>query len=291
MNDFCPDFFLLGAPKCGTTTVAQWLKEQDSLFLPSVKEPNFFNFDEKMYASHTEKQYFDLYKSAKQNQLLGDATPWYLASEYAFDEILKRNPNAKYIVLIRDHIDLACAMHQQEYVSGNEDCEDFYTAWNLQDDRLRGLRIPEKCYSEKRLQYLKACSIGQQLKKIVNKIDENNILVVHMEAIQKSPIDVKEAIATLLCFNVVDNSEFPVVNSRKQWNSPIWLAVSRFVVRIKKLLRLNFSFGLVTKIGQKKIARTKLDQTIKKELSDQFLEDKLLLDKILNINLKSRYIR
>ena len=40
-----PDFFIVGAPKCGTTALASWLRAHPELFLAPVKEPNYFCFD------------------------------------------------------------------------------------------------------------------------------------------------------------------------------------------------------------------------------------------------------
>ena len=37
-----PDFFILGAPKCGTTSMAAWLSEHPNVFMSPIKEPFFF---------------------------------------------------------------------------------------------------------------------------------------------------------------------------------------------------------------------------------------------------------
>ena len=37
-----PNFFIIGAPKCGTSSMFAYLSELDELFLAPVKEPNFF---------------------------------------------------------------------------------------------------------------------------------------------------------------------------------------------------------------------------------------------------------
>ena len=40
-----PDFLIIGAMKCGTTTLAAQLAAQDGLFITTPKEPNFFSDD------------------------------------------------------------------------------------------------------------------------------------------------------------------------------------------------------------------------------------------------------
>ena len=40
-----PDFFIVGAPKCGTSALASYLRGHPQIFMSPVKEPNYFCFD------------------------------------------------------------------------------------------------------------------------------------------------------------------------------------------------------------------------------------------------------
>ena len=40
-----PNFFLFGAPKCGTTALYEYLRTHPNVFLPRLKEPHFFADD------------------------------------------------------------------------------------------------------------------------------------------------------------------------------------------------------------------------------------------------------
>jgi lipid A disaccharide synthetase len=37
-----PGFFVVGAPKCGTTSLYAYLKQHPQIYLPRIKELNFF---------------------------------------------------------------------------------------------------------------------------------------------------------------------------------------------------------------------------------------------------------
>jgi hypothetical protein len=37
------NFFILGAPKCGTTSMSAWLEQPPAIFIAAMKEPNYFN--------------------------------------------------------------------------------------------------------------------------------------------------------------------------------------------------------------------------------------------------------
>jgi hypothetical protein len=40
-----PNFFIVGAPKCGTTALYEYLRPHPNIFMPKVKEPHFFAKD------------------------------------------------------------------------------------------------------------------------------------------------------------------------------------------------------------------------------------------------------
>lgn len=40
-----PNFFIIGAPKCGTTALSEYLREHPQVFFSDPKELSFFNED------------------------------------------------------------------------------------------------------------------------------------------------------------------------------------------------------------------------------------------------------
>ena len=58
-----PDIFIAGAPKCGTTTLYDWLAQHPAVFAPDTKEPHhFFN----PYGPKMERdRYLALYADAR----------------------------------------------------------------------------------------------------------------------------------------------------------------------------------------------------------------------------------
>ena len=53
-----PDFFLLGAPKCGTSAPYEYFREHPPIFMPRLKEPHYFSTDIREYGSvQTEEDY------------------------------------------------------------------------------------------------------------------------------------------------------------------------------------------------------------------------------------------
>jgi hypothetical protein len=62
-----PDFFIVGAPKCGTTALYRYLRLDPNIYMPAKKEPHFFAKDLGSYpAIKTMEQYSALFADAKE---------------------------------------------------------------------------------------------------------------------------------------------------------------------------------------------------------------------------------
>ena len=70
-----PDFFIVGAPKCGTTALFRYLTAHPAVFIPEIKEPNYFCTDLPMDGRvATLNEYEALFSSAQPHALTGEAS-------------------------------------------------------------------------------------------------------------------------------------------------------------------------------------------------------------------------
>ena len=96
------DFCILGAPKCGTTALYAYLRTNPQVFMPQIKEPHFYSddiarFDDGLNRPPQSRQdYCEMFASAADEQLLGEASTLYLFSERAVPNILKDSPDARF---------------------------------------------------------------------------------------------------------------------------------------------------------------------------------------------------
>jgi hypothetical protein len=83
-----PTFFIIGAPKCGTTSLAAWLGTHPDAFMSPTKEPDFFNTDDRQGVTSL-SEYEELFREARNNHIaVGEASVWYLSSSHAVHNIL-----------------------------------------------------------------------------------------------------------------------------------------------------------------------------------------------------------
>ncbi len=110
MSENWPNFFIIGVRKGATTSLHEYLKEIDGIFMPEKDEPSFFFADEfrpsgfKMAKTISKEQYLNYYKGVTTEKFIGDGSAIYY-SDPKNPELIKKNiPNAKIIFIIRNPI-------------------------------------------------------------------------------------------------------------------------------------------------------------------------------------------
>ncbi len=108
MEAVWPNFFIVGAAKCGTTSVWAYLRKHPEVFLPDMKEPSFFvSTPMRPGPSHCAgnlEKYQGIYRGAKGYRAIGDATTGYLFDRHAPRRIHEVCPQARIVILLRDPV-------------------------------------------------------------------------------------------------------------------------------------------------------------------------------------------
>lgn len=123
-----PNFFIVGAPKAGTTWLYWNLRQHPDVFLPHVKEPHFFSRVKPNPAkgyifreTTSVNDYLALYQRAERFKALGDASPSYLVTEAAAVRIREQLPDARIIILLRDPIERTFSQYLMDVRDGVQD--------------------------------------------------------------------------------------------------------------------------------------------------------------------------
>lgn len=179
-----PDFFIVGAPKCGTTALHSALSKHPEVFLPKNKEPHFFGSDLEIgdgWCIRTESKYLDLFEECGDAERVGEASPWYLFSETAAEEIHAFQPEARILILLRDPVDLIHSVHLQHLNTANEDLIDLAEALAAEPERLRGERIPPRAPFPNCLSYRSIARLSEQVKRYLKVFDEERVKVLLLD--------------------------------------------------------------------------------------------------------------
>jgi hypothetical protein len=138
------DFFIVGAARCGTTSLYGMLDQHPHVCMSPVKEPNFFSSDvtsgplrrklsDELQAESWQQfikgdmngrlhngyirnidDYHSLFRKCKAGQMTGEASVSYLYSAEAAEKIAAYNPKAKIIIILRQPAERAFSHYQME---------------------------------------------------------------------------------------------------------------------------------------------------------------------------------
>jgi len=118
-----PNFFIVGAPRAGTTSLYSYLKATPGIYMSTIKEPRFFHHnlpESNLSIMHDEKKYLGLFQNVKDEKAIGEASPTYLQDPDSPLLIHKIIPYAKIIIILRDPVERAFSHYLLSKMQGTE---------------------------------------------------------------------------------------------------------------------------------------------------------------------------
>jgi hypothetical protein len=298
-----PNFFIVGAPKSGTTALSTYLKTHPEVCFSEGKEPNYFCDDfADMCFSGSEEQYTNKFFShcRCEHKAIGEGSVWYLYSQNAVKNIIKYDRNARIIVMLRNPVDMIYSLHSQLLYNRVEDVDDFEKAWFLQSSRASGKNIPKGCSDARFLLYREVGRLGEQLKRLYELVPKEQVMVILFDDFIRQTQQVYVEVLCFLKISLDYHPKFEKINENKvrkyAWladftQNPPSLLVS-LSQRLKKLLGINRwpLLPFITRINMMKQPRPPLSQEMRKILIETFRNDIDELSRVLQRDL-GRWVR
>src|SRR5215216_462742 len=174
-----PDFFIVGAPKSGTTAMYDFLRQHPQVFMPRLKDITFFGQDLQFLRPRISyDRYLSLFLDANGVPRAGEASVWYLYSKLAAEEIKAFSPGASIIVMLRNPVDMLYAQHSEFLHNCNEEIEDFEAALDAEEDRKQGKRLPKTVHLVEGLFYRETAKYAEQVRRYMDVFGQENVLVI-----------------------------------------------------------------------------------------------------------------
>jgi hypothetical protein len=220
-----PDFFIVGAPKCGTTALYSYLKGHPDVFMPERKEPRYFGFDfhrrrfNNFHHIDTEAEYLALFDGATGQKRIGEASPHYLYSKTAAQEIHEFNPAAKIIIMLRSPVDAMYSLYHELRFQGHEPLPTFEEALAAEPERrafgtTAGGYIAESVYYRDRVQF------SEQVERYFDVFGRDQVHVIIFDDFKR---DTAQAFRAVLNFLVIDpdyQADLRPINPNKEARFP-----------------------------------------------------------------------
>lgn len=187
-----PDWLIIGAPKCGTTSLFRYLGQHPQIYLTPGKEPHFYVGDERHpeWAVDDVDRYLARFEDAEADQLCGEASTWYLYSRTAAERIQKYAPNTKCIALLRHPVDRAYSAWSFRVQNGWESL-DFLEAIEREETRISNGRWWGT-------HYLNTGRYCEQLRRFYRHLGSGRVHVLWFEKFKGNPEAVTRDVLSFL---------------------------------------------------------------------------------------------
>lgn len=178
-----PNCFIVGAPRCGTTSLWTYLRGHPEIFMAAQKELYFFDSDlwEDEPRAPSLGQYLLCFSAAgEQKKRLGDATPSYLRSQLAPRAIKAFGPESQIIIMLRNPVDVMYSLHSLGRRYNTEPIVDFETA--LEADRKRN--------GARSIGYREFTDYPKQVQRYFDVFGRENVHVIIFDDLKENPVEV-----------------------------------------------------------------------------------------------------
>lgn len=287
-----PNFFVIGAERCGTTSVYNYLKAHPDVFMPEVKEPRFFSensFTHPYYEGRRrsrvkdEQSYLALFDAADGEHAVGEASPTYLYHPETPGRIQAFAPAARFIAMFRHPVERAYSHYMLRVGMGNEPLT---FAEAVEDERpyLDSLWEGER-------HYLRLGFYARGFERWLERFDAERFRTYLNEDLHR---DARTVVSGMYEFLGVDPTFEPPTEARFQMTGVPRFPLLEPLRRSKPLRRVlkavlpeRSAAAVKTKVNRQMLHKPALDPALRTELIALFRDDVLRLQNLTGRDLSS----
>jgi hypothetical protein len=202
MFDNRSSFFIVGAPRCGTTALSKILARHPEVCFSRPKETHFFVRDD--LPPLTEAVWREAFVEphfphlAEAHRAFGEGSVSSLYSALAIDRIRQFDPEARFIVMVRNPVDMVYSYHGRLLYLLDEDQRDFRRAWALQADRAAGRSLPKSCRDPRLLCYGEVAKFADPVERLFETVGRDRCAVVVFDDFSTNTLGVYDKLCDFL---------------------------------------------------------------------------------------------
>lgn len=307
--------FIVGAPRCGTTTLAGFLQQHPKVCFSAVKEPHYFSFhdlaglSEAEVRDHVGREYLQRFFGQCDNSqvLRAEGSVTYLYAPEKMAPVLKLWPDAKFIIALRDPLQMLPSLHARLLVTGDETIRDFAEAWSMIGERAKGRSIPRTAVDPRFLRYDQAGALGTHVEKFLATVGPERCHIVLFDDLSADPQGTYARLCGFLGIDPWSGTDFEPLRIHKTVRM-LWL--QRLLKRPPKFVRTVLA-GQQYRVREKKLnakdngvhaaifaarmrllewnkvpaRREPLDPAVKQRIIDAMRDEVILLSQVIDRDL------
>ena len=219
-----PNFFIVGAPKTGTSALSHYLAQHPDIFLPNYElhywgVPDWASTADRSRNDQDLSEYLSLFARVKKEQFIGERSVEYLYSTAATHNIKGNFPAAKVIALIRKPSEMIHSLHSMMVRLNQEPLKDFNEA--IMAHRNRKQVIHNGTHPHYFTFYKETVRYSTHLERYFNVFGRENVHVIMYDELKDGPRGMYLELLSFLGAQFCSFPEFEIVNPnqvpRHQW--------------------------------------------------------------------------
>ena len=216
-----PDFLIIGAMRCGTTSLHTYLASQPMIVAATTKEVHYFDLNYNHGPSWYRRR-FPRRHEMQRPQLCGEASPYYIFHPQVPARVKVLLPEAKLIALLRNPVDRTYS-HYKFNLRARWESLPFQEALESEAERLRGeeeklVRGGDggKSFAYLHFSYLARSRYAEQLERWLVQFPREQMLIIKSESLFSEPAPVLQNVSDFLGVPLDTGATFPEVNTRER---------------------------------------------------------------------------
>ncbi len=225
-----PEYLIIGAAKCGTTSLYNYLIQHPAVFPSFKKEVHYFDYyyhkGENWYRSHFPSHH-ELQKkevAIAQHCITGESSPYYLAHPLSPERVKALLPNVKMICMFRNPVDRAISSYQNQVRLGIEKIMDFEEAIYQEESRIAGheerLRKDPNysSFEYKYFSYKKRGCYADQLENWFAQFPKEQIMIIQSEKFYENPAPYFKEVVNFIGLQPWEPEKYKVFNAGGEYD-------------------------------------------------------------------------
>jgi hypothetical protein len=300
-----PNFIMIGAAKCGSTSLYNYLRQHPDVYMSPIEDANFFVLEGgaiKLYMPppseklgrkwvHDLTGYAALFDGVQGQRAIGESSNIYLNFSRAAERIRHHCPDAKIMAILRNPVDRAFSNFLHLLGMGLEPYADFTEALNAEEKRMQEGWHPMWFYKQ-------TSHYSARLQPYFDLFAKERIKIFLYDDLARDPVALLQKVYGFLG---VDTSFRPDVSEvHKSTGVPGSKSLHKFLTegnplktvmkalvpdRMRQNLRAN-----AKKLAQRNLVKPSLPDETRELLIDEFREDVLRLQDAIGQDL-SHWLR
>jgi hypothetical protein len=297
MTAVLPNFMIIGAAKCGTTSLYHYLGQHREIYLSRIKEPKYFALagqrvsyggpgdqeDMEKHSVRCASTYAELFRDARPGQAVGEASTLYLYDTNAARRIRDAIPDVRLIAVLRNPAERAYSNFLYMIRRGNEPLRDFGLALAEEERRIAQQWMPTWHYRRRGL-------YAEQLRRYRACFRPDQLKIYLYEDFTARP---QALIADICRFLGVNDRFAPELSARHNVSGrPRSERLHRFMARsggiktwVRSCLPAPAARAVAARVRRLNLAHPPMPSTIRRQLVDYYRADIRELETLLNRDL------